>query len=57
MKALLEEGRKKRKRSSAEDGETTERPAKQKGIKGGKGGDEELSGLVARLKSKKKGGK
>ena len=53
MKALLEEGRKKRKRGGGEDEDVTERPVKQKSAKGGKGGDEELSGLVARLKSKK----
>ncbi|TKA33783.1 hypothetical protein B0A50_00619 [Salinomyces thailandicus] len=54
MKALLEEGRKKRKRGGEEDGEV--RPTKQKSVKDGKGGDDgELKGLVARLKGRGKG--
>ena len=53
MKQLLEEGRKKRKR--AVDEEEVEKPAKKKEGKQAKGGDEDLKGLVARLKGK--GGK
>ncbi|KAK0321309.1 pre-rRNA-processing protein esf1 [Friedmanniomyces endolithicus] len=57
MKSLLEEGRKKRKRGGDEE-EAAERPQKAKREKGkgesAKGGkDDELKGLVARLKGKK----
>ncbi|KAK3070805.1 pre-rRNA-processing protein esf1 [Teratosphaeriaceae sp. CCFEE 6253] len=57
MKALLEEGRKKRKRGDDEGGEVGE-PAKAKskkstGLDGKSGKDEDLKGLVARLKKGK----
>ncbi|KAK0861731.1 pre-rRNA-processing protein esf1 [Friedmanniomyces endolithicus] len=56
MKSLLEEGRKKRKRGGDEEDET-ERPQKAKSKKGkgesGTKGDDDLKGLVARLKGRK----
>ncbi|KAK4544342.1 hypothetical protein LTR36_004233 [Oleoguttula mirabilis] len=62
MKALLEEGRKKRKRGNREDeedGGEVARPGKQKaggkGVKAKTSGDEEVRGLVARLKGGRKG--
>lgn len=58
MKMLLEEGRKKRKNGLEEDDEVGEREGKkarkaEKG--GGKGGDEEIAGLLTRLKGRGKG--
>jgi len=50
MKALLEEGRKKRKREDLE--EVVEGVKGGKKVKGGAKGDEELNGLVARLKGR-----
>ena len=55
MKSLLEEGRKKRKRHDQDGGAEEVTVAKKKGKAGkeAKGGDEELQGLVARLKKGK----
>lgn len=56
MKVLLEEGRKKRKRGGGGEDveEGASRPGKRESGKGRKGGDEDLHGLVARLKGKGK---
>ncbi|KAK4900623.1 pre-rRNA-processing protein esf1 [Elasticomyces elasticus] len=58
MKVLLEEGRKKRKRGGDEDDEVEDKPVKAKSKKGKAeaepGNDNELKGLVARLKGTSK---
>ncbi|KAK5716066.1 pre-rRNA-processing protein esf1 [Elasticomyces elasticus] len=58
MKVLLEEGRKKRKRGGDEDDEVEDKPVKVKSKKGRAeaepGNDNELKGLVARLKGTSK---